>query len=197
MGRLRSPDYYVQRGTIIDCAAAAFARLGFAATSISDIAEACGCSRSRLYHYFASKDALLHEILESHVDLLLARCASSSLSDCSGEERLSRAIGMFLQVYAVSHDQHIVMLTCLDALPPERRRDIVAKQRRLIDFVGAILAEIHPAGRNDHLDVMLLFGMMNWTYTWYNPAGPATPADVAARIVRLFLHGYNADSANA
>jgi len=43
---------------------------------------------------------------------------------------------------------------------------------------------------------MLLFGMMNCAYTWYNPAGPATPADVAARIVRLFLHGYDTDSAN-
>ena len=190
MGRLRSVDYDLQRGAIIDCAAAVFAQQGFSATSISDIAAACNCSRSRLYHYFVSKEALLYETLQTHVDLLLARCADLSLQGRSGEEQLGCAIAMFLEVYAVSRDRHVVMLTCLDALPLAQRRKIVAKQRQLIEFVTAILVRIHPVGQSVKLDVMLLFGMMNWTHTWYNPDGPALPKDVAARIVQLFLHGY-------
>ena len=32
---------------------------------------------------------------------------------------------------------------------------------------------------------MMLFGMINWTHTWYDPAGPLEPAEIAALAFRL------------
>src|SRR3546814_15844147 len=84
VGRIRSTDYDDIRDTIIDRAASAFARRGFAATSISDIADACACSRSRLYHYFDSKEALLRELLATHVDALLQPCQDVASGDRKG-----------------------------------------------------------------------------------------------------------------
>jgi hypothetical protein len=39
---------------------------------------------------------------------------------------------------------------------------------------------------------MLFFGMINWTHTWYDPAGPAAPAAVADAAVDLVLGGLPA-----
>ncbi|MBL9056660.1 MAG: TetR family transcriptional regulator, partial [Rhodobacteraceae bacterium] len=49
MARTRSAEYDNIHDTIIRRAAAIFAKHGYAATSIGDIATACDCSKSRLY----------------------------------------------------------------------------------------------------------------------------------------------------
>ena len=35
----------------------------------------------------------------------------------------------------------------------------------------------------------LLFGMMNWTYTWYDPKRDGTAADLAEAVRGIFLKG--------
>ena len=48
---------------VLDKAATLFAARGFAATSLQDVAEQVGLSRTSIYHYFDSKDALLQELV--------------------------------------------------------------------------------------------------------------------------------------
>jgi AcrR family transcriptional regulator len=193
VGRTRSIDYDDVRDTILDRVASIFARRGFAATSITEIADACDCSRSRLYHYFDSKEALLREMLSAHVDLLLERCDLAASRAGDPQDKLRLVVRMFLEVYAVSRDRHVVMLTCLDALPEADRIEIIRKQKALVEFVRGILLEIRPPGpisATDNLDAMLLFGMINWTYTWYDPDKSVSPEALAARTVDIFLKGY-------
>ena len=67
--------------SIIDGAAAAFARSGYAATSMADVAAATGVSHLIVYRHFDSKDALYEAVLDRALDLL-----DAALSD-------ERAIG--------------------------------------------------------------------------------------------------------
>lgn len=193
MGRTRSSDYEDIRDTIIDRSASLFARQGFAATSISDLAKSCACSRSRLYHYFDSKEALLREILTTHVDSLLGQCREVSSSRSAPRERFLQLAKKFMEIYAVSRDRHVVMLTCLDVLPPDHRDEVISKQKQLIAFVRDALLELRPKKRSRNsanVDAMLFFGMINWTYTWYSADGAVSPEDLAERAVETFLDGY-------
>lgn len=194
MARTRSPEYDTIQASILDRTAALFASRGYAATSIGDIASACECSKSRLYHYFESKEEILSTMLSEHVDKLLDQCDATLESGGDPVDRFYRLIQYFLEVYAVSRDKHVVLLTCLDFLPPEKRREVVAKQRKLIAYVADVLAAIRPDLRSDrrlaHVDTMLFFGMINWTYTWYRLEGPISPDTLAKRAVDLFLSGY-------
>lgn len=194
MARTRSPEYDTIQASILDRTAALFASRGYAATSIGDIASACECSKSRLYHYFESKEEILSTMLSEHVDKLLDQCDATLESGGDPVDRFHRLIQYFLEVYAVSRDKHVVLLTCLDFLPPEKRREVVAKQRKLIAYVADVLAAIRPDLRSDrrlaHVDTMLFFGMINWTYTWYRLEGPISPDTLAKRAVDLFLSGY-------
>lgn len=194
MARTRSADYDNIHDTILEKAAAIFARQGYAATSIGDIAEACECSKSRLYHYFDGKEAILRDMLTMHVDSLLDQCRQVLYGSQEPKERFLHLVKLFLEIYAVSRDQHVVLLTCLDVLPPEHRNELIAKQRELIAYVRDALVQLRPdmAGNRvlARVDTMLFFGMINWTYTWYRADGAVSPEELAERTVKLFLDGY-------
>lgn len=194
MARTRSPDYDKVHDNIIQQAAAIFASRGYAATSIGDIAEACDCSKSRLYHYFDSKEAILLDMLNTHVDALLSRCRHSIYGFQDPIERFRQLTRLFLEVYAVSRNQHVVLLTCLDFLAADHRKELVAKQRELIAYVRDILLQLRPDMETNfamaHVDTMLFFGMINWTYTWYRADGAVSPEELADRTVELFTQGY-------
>jgi len=50
-----------------------FAVNGYAPTSLQGIAKACGIQKASLYHYFTGKEALLHSIIEGHINRMQAR----------------------------------------------------------------------------------------------------------------------------
>ena len=77
----QSPGYELQRETILARAAELFARRGYTATSMNEVAEACGVSKPSLYHYVRDKHQLLAEIAEAHVARLLALVAEVDAAD--------------------------------------------------------------------------------------------------------------------
>lgn len=194
MARTRSADYDKIQASIIERTAALFASRGYAATSIGDIAAANECSKSRLYHYFKSKEEILSTMLTEHVDKLLKECEETLTDGADPLQRFRELIAFFLEIYAVSRDKHVVLLTCIDFLPKRKRNEIIGKERQLVAHVQDALGRIRPdrAGDEDsaHVDTMLFFGMINWTYTWYRSNGPLKPEALADRAVDIFLNGY-------
>ena len=57
-----------RQASILHGAAAAFARSGFAATSMEDVAEACGVTKLIVYRHFDSKEDLYRAILQRVFD---------------------------------------------------------------------------------------------------------------------------------
>src|SRR3546814_7643421 len=74
-------------------------------------------------------------MLATHVDALLQQCQDVASGSRDPETKFRQIVKLILEIYAVSRDRHVVMLTCLDALPKNHREEIVAKQRKLIAFV--------------------------------------------------------------
>src|SRR3546814_21188846 len=63
-----------------------------------DIADACACSRSRLYHYFDSKEALLREMLATHVDALLQQCQDVASGSRDPETKFRQIVKLNLEI---------------------------------------------------------------------------------------------------
>src|SRR5215510_10474665 len=55
---------------IIRAAADLFHKQGVGATSPDQIIEASGTGKGQFYHYFKSKEGLVHEVLQSHLDAI-------------------------------------------------------------------------------------------------------------------------------
>jgi AcrR family transcriptional regulator len=84
------------RHDIKDQALALFTQRGYAATSIADIATAAGCSKASVLYHFASKAAILSEVLEPtalQLDALVKRLLTYPL-----EQIQARAIDEFIEV---------------------------------------------------------------------------------------------------
>jgi AcrR family transcriptional regulator len=66
VGRPAGPSegYEAQREHILRAAAEVFARSGFDAASMRDVADAAGLSVAGLYHYFRSKDAVMEGLID-------------------------------------------------------------------------------------------------------------------------------------
>lgn len=194
MARTRSPDYDNIQGHILDKTAELFASRGYVASSIGDIANACACSKSRLYHYFESKETILSVMLTEHVDALLQGGREIVAAHSDPMARFTQLIRFFMEIYSVSRSKQVVLLTCIEFLPEPRRREIIDKQREIVSYVRNILKAIQPdtpqGARKTDVDTMLFFGMINWTYTWYRADGAIKPHELADRCVAMFLNGY-------
>ena len=79
-------------------------------------------------------------------------------------------------------------------LPPAQREDVRKMELELMHLMVGLLREINPE-RMAQAKVrtpyaLLLFGMVIWTFTWYEKTGAISPAELAERISELFLDGF-------
>ncbi len=182
MARTQAADYDKKREAITRHAAKLFARAGFAGASVSDLAAVCDVSKSLIYHYYPSKEAILFDVMNEHMEALLAAVAQTDAAAApdAALRDFSRAL---LQVYVDAADQQKVLLYELDSLPKEQRAEIVGKERRLIEQVETILMRAAPALKADkpllRARTMLFFGMLNWTHSWFKASGPVSREQLA------------------
>lgn len=192
MARPQSPDYDKRRDAILAAASHLYARRGFQGASVADLAKACSTSKSLIYHYFPSKDDLLYATMAAHLDALVA-AAEQAIQTGSAEVRLRALTHAFMRLYVGAEDSHKILLNELDNLPAPRRAEVVAKQRRIIGAVEALVREIRPdAGELTLPLAMLFFGMINWTHTWFKPGGTVDAERLADMAVDLMLNGVQA-----
>jgi AcrR family transcriptional regulator len=195
MPRGRAAGYELQRETILARAAELFARRGFTATSMNEVAEACGVSKPSLYHYVRDKHQLLAEIAGGHVARLLAIVAEVDAARLAPEARLRRLIAAFLTVYARSQAEHRVLTDDVRFLEPPARDPILAAERRVVAAFAESIVATRPDLRAQHLEkplAMLLFGMMNWMFTWLQPDGTLSHDELAPMVADLFFGGIGA-----
>ncbi len=179
MARTQAEDYGEKRAAIVEEAAKLFAARGFDGASLADLASACGMSKSLFYHYYPSKEAILHAVMDEHMEDLLTAVDDQPTDDPA--RALQRFARRLLRLYAGAADRQKVLLYDLARLPAAERRAIVAKEKKLIAHVEEILARAEPKADRAALRArtMLFFGMLNWTHTWLKPGAGLTRDEVA------------------
>jgi TetR/AcrR family transcriptional regulator len=195
VARPRSAGYEDHRARILAAAARLFAMHGYAATTMNDVAAECGLSKATLYHYVSDKHELLAMLALAHVQRLQALVDEVLALGLPSAERLRELIVRFMRTYADAQHEHRVLTEDVKFLAPGPQREVIEVQRRVVAaFVDAIGA-VRPQRRGPELAAplaMLLFGMMNWTFTWLRSAGPLTHDDVATLVCELFFGGLQA-----
>jgi AcrR family transcriptional regulator len=196
MARTRSVHYPENQALILDTAARLFAARGFTRTSIAELARACTCSKALLYHYYASKEAILYALLVAHLERLHTVTTQALATSDDPELQFRALVQASMTVYTESQDQHIVLINDLSCLPATPRDAIRALERDLIGRVADLLARINPdVSQAPHLRMpytMMFYGLLNWTYLWCDAQGSMGPDEFAHRATELFLHGFKA-----
>ncbi len=192
MARGRASSYDDQRINILAQAARLFARQGYAATSMNQVADACGLSKAALYHYFRDKYALLTHIAETHVQLLLAVTLEVETAYPQPQQRLQALIERFVREYSGAQDAHHVLTGEVRFLDVPDRDRILGIEREVVVHFAQAISEVRPELRASALDKplsMLLFGMINWLFTWFKPSQPLDYSTLAPLVADAFLNG--------
>jgi AcrR family transcriptional regulator len=192
MARGKAPTFELQRATMLRAAAGLFAEKGFHNTSVSAIAQACGVSKPLLYHYYRDKEQLLFDIADSYIDELQAIVDAVEARKLDAESHFAELVTRFMEAYEHAQDHHMVLVQDVKFLQQEQAARVAAKQRRVVAAFADALARIEPGLKGRKLDkpvTMILFGMINWTFTWLRADGPLTFHDMAPVVTQIFLNG--------
>jgi TetR/AcrR family transcriptional regulator len=193
MPRTRAATYDDQRALILARAAELFARRGYSAATMNDVAAACAVSKATLYHYVRDKPALLARIALAHVERLEAVVAQVRAQRLAPADELRALIEAFMAVYAGAQHEHRVLTEDVKFLPDEQRAEVEAAEKRVVAAFAGTIARVRPELKARATPLaMLLFGMINWTFTWLRPGGALTHADLAPMVVALFFGGLPA-----
>lgn len=174
----------MSRETLMAVSARLFARGGFDATSMRDIAGEAGMLAGSMYYHFPSKNDLIAAVYEEGVAEISAAVDAAVTKADTPWTRLEAACVAHLQSLLSDSAHAAVMTADLRRLDARLRRRLIAMrdgyERRFVDLVAALpLAQ----GTDRALWRLQLLGALNWTPTWYRPGGKS-PAAIARALVQ-------------
>lgn len=185
------PRYDEKLDRILRAAAEIFARKGFHQATIRDISAATGISLSGLYYYFRSKDELLY-LIEAHCLAELSDGLHQAVAGIEDPEaRLRAAIRNHVEYFFSRMHEMKVLSHEADSLVPPLADRIHAMKRGYVRLMRGVVEGLDlPAGTAGRSATMILFGMMNWVYTWHDRERDPSPAAFAGIVAEIFLHGF-------
>jgi AcrR family transcriptional regulator len=188
-----------KRRLILDAAVRVFARKGFHACRVGDIAEEAGVAHGLLYHYFASKDEVLDAAFRENWSVLLERIRAVEESGGAAREQLRHVAAILLRTWL--HQPDVVCLVVREiARSPEVQQRIgelvqpIEAIRRIVEHgqeTGEFRADLDPA-----LAATIFYGGIDEILTsWVlgQAAGDADDVAVAERtLVDVVCAGFAA-----
>jgi AcrR family transcriptional regulator len=192
MARTKAATFDVQRTAIRDAAARLFSAKGYASASIADLARACGVSKALMYHYYRDKEDLLADVAMSYIDRLATIVDAVAAENLPPAAHLRRLIDLFMAEYEHSADRHRVLVQDVKYLERAHRSRVLARERKVVDGFAQVIERLAPEATRADLAkplTMILFGMINWTFTWLKDGGPLSYGDMAPIVADLFLGG--------
>lgn len=174
----------MSRETLMAVSARLFAKGGFDATSMRDIARDAGMLAGSMYYHFPSKNDLIAAVYEEGVaEISAAVDAAVAAAPADPWAGLEAACVAHLQSLLSDTAHAAVMTADLSRLDLRLRRRLVTLrdgyERRFVDLVAALPL---PAGIDRTLWRLQLLGALNWTPTWYRP-GRKSPAAIGRALV--------------
>ena len=197
MARTQAKDHSAKREAILEAAARVFASEGFDRASMAALAQDAGISKANIYHYYDSKDALLFDLLDSHLKELRDRLAEVNLDGLAPAEKLLALCVEVLLAYQGADNAHRVQSAGMDHLPPDQRQILVGYQRDMVKKLSSVIAENAPdVFERDPAKLrsvtMSVFGMLNWHYMWNASADEDARRAYSAEVAKLALGGLKA-----
>ena len=184
------------RRDILRTAARLFQERGYDATSMQDIAGALNFSKAALYHHFESKEAILFQIMSYGMDIFEEKVLNAAASIPDPEQRLRACIRLHVELVLGGRDREItVVLHENRTLPAEAGRQINARKKRYVIYLGELIAAVQAArglarpAVEPQVAAFALLGMINWMYQWYRPEGALNEREIARQYTDLFFRG--------
>ena len=175
-----------RREQILATAAELFAARGFHGVSVVDLGSACGISGPALYRHFASKDAMLAEMLVSISEELLEVGRQRVAESADGAEALHALVNWHIDFALNNKALIVVQDRDWASLPDEAREQVRSLQRKYVELWVDQLRTVHTdlAPRRARAMAHAIFGLLNST-----PHSGRLPDPQMHDVLRDMAHG--------
>ncbi|GAA2610068.1 TetR/AcrR family transcriptional regulator [Paractinoplanes durhamensis] len=168
-----------------------FNEQGYDATSMFEIAESLGITKSSVYHHISGKEQLLQMAMDRALDGLFEAAEDVRELDLPAIERLERLIRSSVLVLAERFEFVTVLLrvrgnTEVEQHALTRRREFDAVVTELVKQAqaeGDVRPDVDPATA-----ARLLLGMVNSLTEWYRPR-PGGAEAIADAVISIAFEG--------
>ncbi len=151
-----------------------FARHGFAAVSMRQIAAAVGVQAGALYLYTPDKETLLFELLKTHMDKLLAALDAEPMP-ADPHKKLEQFVRFHIRFNLNCAQAVFLSYMELRNLSPQHFTTIEALRRRYEDALQAILEQGQAAGAfvlsDAKLATLAIIAMLTGVTGWFREDG--------------------------
>jgi AcrR family transcriptional regulator len=182
-----------KRKKIQHVASKLFTEKGFENTTTRDIAEAGGISNASLYYYFDSKEDLLYRILDETISTGLIKIKEIEESDKSPKEKLVSFIDVFIKYYTIHPERMKLLGQEHKSLTSKHNEQLNRMRRDYVDILVRILEDLRKQGQTWDIDPTIcsyaFFGMVAWTYRWYNPKGKVKLEELVEIFTKILTRG--------
>jgi AcrR family transcriptional regulator len=150
-----------KRRQILDAAIRVFARQGFHATRVSDIADEAGVAYGLVYHYFRSKDEVLNELFVERWSLLLSAIEETDRNRDTPRAKLAAVAAFIVESYR--HDPELMKVIIVEVTRAANSfgRTHLPEIRRAYQSIAKIVEDGQKAGAF-RTDVAPLFASMSF-----------------------------------
>jgi AcrR family transcriptional regulator len=135
-----------RRRQILDAAIRVFARQGFHACRVSDIAREAGVAYGLVYHYFNSKDQVLNELFVERWSLLLQAIEQIDGQEIPPREKLDLVAGFIIDSYR--HDPELMKVIIIEVTRAANSftRTHLPQLREAYDLIAKIVRDAQAGG---------------------------------------------------
>jgi AcrR family transcriptional regulator len=182
---------------LIDAATRLFADKGYERVAVQEIVERAGVTKGAMYHYFGSKDDLLHEIYGRLLRMQTERLDKIAEGAGPITDRLREAAIDVIVTSVENFDAAKVFFRSIDHLSAEKQKEVRAERRRYHEKFRGLVEEGQSEGtfRGDvpaDLATHYFFGSLHHLGTWYRPDGEIPAGRLAEHYADLLIHSLTA-----
>jgi TetR/AcrR family transcriptional regulator, fatty acid metabolism regulator protein len=141
--RAQAPD---KRRLILDAAVRVFARQGFHACRVSDIADEAGVAYGLVYHYFASKDEILDTLFLERWQVMLELIREVDGQSSPVREKLLAIASFIVESYRHDPDLMKVIIVEVTRAANSFGNTHIGTIREAYDLIGGMIIEAQREG---------------------------------------------------
>jgi TetR/AcrR family transcriptional regulator, cholesterol catabolism regulator len=173
------------------------AERGYDAVSLRDVAETLEMSKGTILHHFRTKDRLLEQV---HSDYMRRRLAEAHAFLAALDSPTDQVRALIYQlIYAQAEDRAATVAFAREIVR-FASEEVMADVRRMRDQYTALMRDAISAGvqRGEFGEVdpamisLQIFGMCNWSWTWYRPEGAWSADQIAESFTAVLFRGLAA-----
>ncbi|MER3402215.1 MAG: hypothetical protein C4336_03140 [Armatimonadota bacterium] len=179
---------------ILHGAAKVFSKKGFHASTVDEIAKELGLTKASIYYYIADKSDLLYQLYKRAMEVLLESQAEIMARPDSPDQKLRIMIEEYVRIVGGATAMYsVVVLREHNALPPRKRREIIALRDRYEQNYRECIQQGIEQGIFKPTDVKMasyvILGALNWIPSWYNPRGSLSKEEIGRLFADQLVRG--------